>query len=413
MTVISLSQFSCIDWTMSSFNAHLPPLERKPSYHDKMKKSFSSNPDSLLNMAFYDLEAPVAPHTPTSFVPPQARISGFSQGLFHPVDEYKDMSVKDILDITDDFLFGEYREEEGLEDILNPVPLNVPVGQTVASFTGNQRIHTPVTSNVTSPLTPVSSVSASFVDSTMPKPLIRGSSYPATTSHLPHVVTPLNSLPDFEETLIEEVTSSAVPYFNPISCCTENSNSNKKRRREESADASAKEQGTKKTATDTQLEPRFRAYQAGQWTDRYNDLVAFKQACGHCCVPHTYKENLPLARWVKRQRYQYKLMMEGKSSTMTSERIQVLEGIGFIWDSQGAAWNERLLELKEFRRAHRHCNVPSNFQGNPQLATWVKCQRRQYKLHKEGKTSNMTSERIQSLEDIGFEWLLRSYKRSY
>ena len=105
-------------------------------------------------------------------------------------------------------------------------------------------------------------------------------------------------------------------------------------------------------------------------------------------------------------------MRDGKSSTMTEERVKALEDIGFIWDSQGAAWGERLAELRLYRQEFGHCNVPSNFSQNPQLATWVKCQRRQYKLHMEGKPSNMTTQRIQDLESIGFEWLLRSYKKA-
>jgi hypothetical protein len=45
---------------------------------------------------------------------------------------------------------------------------------------------------------------------------------------------------------------------------------------------------------------RFRPYQASQWTDRFEELIAFTKAKGHCCVPHTYQENPALARWVKR-----------------------------------------------------------------------------------------------------------------
>jgi len=52
----------------------------------------------------------------------------------------------------------------------------------------------------------------------------------------------------------------------------------------------------------------------------------------------------------------------------------------------------------------------TNFTTNPQLATWVKCQRRQYKLFCQGRASNMTQERIVMLEEIGFEWALREYK---
>jgi hypothetical protein len=110
---------------------------------------------------------------------------------------------------------------------------------------------------------------------------------------------------------------------------------------------------------------------------------------------------------VKRQRYQYKLKADGQMSTMTDERITLLENIGFIWDSHAAAWAEKLYELKDFHRERGHCNVPSTYPENPQLATWVKCQRRQYKLLRDGKTSNMTMDRIVELENVGFVWEVR------
>jgi hypothetical protein len=153
---------------------------------------------------------------------------------------------------------------------------------------------------------------------------------------------------------------------------------------------------------------RFRPYQAEQWSEKFNELLAFKAERGHCCVPHTFEDNPSLARWVKRQRYQYKLKAEDKPSTMTSERILALEKQGFVWDSHGAAWIERWNELREFQLEFGNANVPSNYFKSPQLATWVKCQRRQYKFFCKGKATNLTLDRLQRLESVGFEWELRS-----
>lgn len=155
---------------------------------------------------------------------------------------------------------------------------------------------------------------------------------------------------------------------------------------------------------------RFRSYQKGQWSTKYEELVDYCKRHGNCLVQYTYRENIALARWVKRQRYQYKLMLEGKPSTMTHERVELLERIGFVWDSQGAAWYERLAELEEFKNRNGHCNVPSHYGKNSRLATWVKCQRRQYKLFQEGKPSNMSQGRINELENLGFSWELRLFK---
>lgn len=153
---------------------------------------------------------------------------------------------------------------------------------------------------------------------------------------------------------------------------------------------------------------KFRPYQAEKWQERFDELIEFQKEQGHCLVPHTYPSNAALARWVKRQRYQYKLLQEGKQSSMTQDRIKILQDIGFVWDSHEAAWQERLSELLEFKTEYGNCLVPSNCPERPQLATWVKCQRRQYKLYWEGRPSNMTVERIMVLEKNGFEWELRS-----
>eukprot|EP00540_Astrosyne_radiata_P001960 CAMPEP_0116846274 /NCGR_PEP_ID=MMETSP0418-20121206/13741_1 /TAXON_ID=1158023 /ORGANISM="Astrosyne radiata, Strain 13vi08-1A" /LENGTH=287 /DNA_ID=CAMNT_0004477497 /DNA_START=152 /DNA_END=1015 /DNA_ORIENTATION=- len=170
------------------------------------------------------------------------------------------------------------------------------------------------------------------------------------------------------------------------------------------ASSSKKRKRSKRSATTN----KFRPYQAEKWKERFDELIDFRKSNGHCLVPHTFPSNPPLARWVKRQRYQYKLLTEGKQSSMTNDRIRALEEVGFIWDSHEAAWEDRLRELLEYKTKNGNCLVPSNYPENPQLATWVKCQRRQYKLYWEGRPSNMTVERIMELEQNGFEWELRS-----
>mmetsp|Transcript_8613 Transcript_8613/g.13276 ORF Transcript_8613/g.13276 Transcript_8613/m.13276 type:complete len:410 (-) Transcript_8613:132-1361(-) len=153
---------------------------------------------------------------------------------------------------------------------------------------------------------------------------------------------------------------------------------------------------------------KFRPYQEEKWKERFEDLLAFRRENSHCLVPHTFPENPTLARWVKRQRYQYKLFQQKEPSSMTQERIDLLDGVGFVWHSHEVVWQERLSELMEYKKEHGDCLVPSNYTPNPKLATWVKCQRRQYKLHLRGSPSNITVERIHILEKAGFEWELRS-----
>jgi hypothetical protein len=151
-------------------------------------------------------------------------------------------------------------------------------------------------------------------------------------------------------------------------------------------------------------EVRFRGYQADQWMERFEDLRSFKAEFGNCLVPHSYPPNQQLAQWVKRQRYQYKLKSENRHSTLTVERQQELEDLGFVWDSHKAAWYERLEALKQYRAKHGNCMVPTNFAEDKPLAVWVKCQRRQLKLFRSGRQSTMTEERFVELDQLGFEW---------
>jgi len=102
------------------------------------------------------------------------------------------------------------------------------------------------------------------------------------------------------------------------------------------------------------------------------------------------------------------LRTQGKESTMTNRRVQALEEAGFIWDRNHATWEERLNELKLFRMVHGHCEVPTHYQQNRRLATWVKCQRRQYKLYNDGKQSTITPARIEELDEVGFSWEMRA-----
>ncbi|CAJ1951438.1 unnamed protein product [Cylindrotheca closterium] len=149
---------------------------------------------------------------------------------------------------------------------------------------------------------------------------------------------------------------------------------------------------------------RFRPYQEKQWQAQFRKLVQFKLVNGHCCVPHSYSSDPILARWVKRQRYQYKKFRDcDPTSTMTTRRIQELESIGFVWHSHASAWQEKVNDLMAFKQRTGHCNVPSHYAENAALSTWVKCQRRQYKLYVSGSTSStMTLERFQLLKSLGF-----------
>jgi len=58
----------------------------------------------------------------------------------------------------------------------------------------------------------------------------------------------------------------------------------------------------------------------------FEELQHYKAKHGYSKAPHSAGK---LGIWVNNQRYQYRLHQEGKHSSMTGERIQKLESIGF------------------------------------------------------------------------------------
>jgi hypothetical protein len=149
------------------------------------------------------------------------------------------------------------------------------------------------------------------------------------------------------------------------------------------------------------------------WEQRLQELAAYKEVNGDTNVPQTFPSNKQLGIWVTNQRQQYKLLREGKNSHMTTERIESLNELDFDWSPRNAkatVWEQRLQELAIYKQVNGHTNVPTRCRSNKPLGKWVTNQRQQYKLLREGKNSHMTTERIESLNELDFEWISRNAK---
>lgn len=143
--------------------------------------------------------------------------------------------------------------------------------------------------------------------------------------------------------------------------------------------------------------------QASRWSCRYEELKQFKIKKGHCGVPSRWPQNLALSKWVKHQRYQWKLFKSGKRSTLSLERIRSLDSLGFAWEPHNVSWEGHLRQLVAFQIEHGHSNVPARHE-NRSLANWVKHQRRQFKIlcRRGCIASNLTFERVLKLVNIDF-----------
>jgi len=76
---------------------------------------------------------------------------------------------------------------------------------------------------------------------------------------------------------------------------------------------------------------------ASTWNRRFQELKAYNAAHSNCLVPQRYRVNPQLGTWVHTQRRQYKLMKEGKKSSMNKEKADALESIGFFWAAANSA----------------------------------------------------------------------------
>ena len=98
------------------------------------------------------------------------------------------------------------------------------------------------------------------------------------------------------------------------------------------------------------------------------------------------------------------MFQDDKPTSMTQERIDLLNTVHFAWNAQEAAWDRHVQDLKDFRDKYGHCHVPLNQDEYPKLGLWVKEQRRHYTLFQQGKSSHMTLERSRELDALGFCW---------
>ena len=130
-----------------------------------------------------------------------------------------------------------------------------------------------------------------------------------------------------------------------------------------------------------------------KWSSMLKKLKDYKQQeNGDCNVPRSEKK---LSQWVVAQRQAYK----ARKRNLSKERIDALNEIGFEWDPYEAAWRLRFEELKAYKKENGHCNMPRS-EGKLGLWMWVKNQR----ARKLSKKRKLSKERIDALNEIGFEW---------
>jgi hypothetical protein len=176
--------------------------------------------------------------------------------------------------------------------------------------------------------------------------------------------------------------------------------------------------GTYTAKKRTDLFPRVNA----KWMSWYNKLKDFKKKNGHIIVGPTTKNVPGLYNWIHGQRKEYvKYQRQEPNVNMYDEWIKLMNDLDFDWApmSKGGnfsdmlkkrsspylenTWGNHYKDLCKFQEENGHCYVFRNGE-HATLAGWVHCQRKQKKLHDDGKHSQLTPQRIELLDKIGFDW---------
>ena len=109
-------------------------------------------------------------------------------------------------------------------------------------------------------------------------------------------------------------------------------------------------------------------------------------------------EEQKLLQWGKSQR------RAKKKGKLSEERVEKLEGIGFIWDLFEARWLEMAQLLVSYKKKFGDCLVEKDYKtaDGVNLGSWVQKQR----WAKKKRT--LSKERVKILKDIGFVWVVGS-----
>ena len=163
---------------------------------------------------------------------------------------------------------------------------------------------------------------------------------------------------------------------------------------------------------------------------------ANKTTTGHCNVPQDTKKvksadhDEDLAQWVKMQRMKKKytdlrakgIYVDPKNASISKERVDMLNSIGFQWilkEKPNLGWDKRFEQVLEYKSIHGHVNIPQSYVHvdpiNPnvtnKLGRWVMKQRHEHSLKLRGMKTQLTDERQERLESIGFQWVATGYTK--
>lgn len=133
-------------------------------------------------------------------------------------------------------------------------------------------------------------------------------------------------------------------------------------------------------------------YSDYEWEKGINELKYFYETEGHSNVPIRNSQNdFKLGQWITNIRK--------TKDSISSEKINQLKELNFVWDVLTNDWEISFSALTDFYKREGHSKVPLNhFENNINLGQWVSVQRRQKAQNK------IYPDRLKRLEALDFVW---------
>jgi len=155
--------------------------------------------------------------------------------------------------------------------------------------------------------------------------------------------------------------------------------------------------------------PREKSEQKS-FEQRIEELKVFKTQNGNLRV--TERKDKNLAHFCNHMRTAHRNRGQKNGMSITDDRIKALDDIGFEWapstQRPGTSVEERIDQLKVFKEKHSHLRVTASLDKS--LATF--CANMRSARNNPAKARMVvTKERINALDDIGFEWTAELQKQ--
>ena len=132
------------------------------------------------------------------------------------------------------------------------------------------------------------------------------------------------------------------------------------------------------------------------WQEKYRQAKENYQKHGNLSIDSKYvaANGEVLRTWINKQLQLYKKVM------LSAEKIEMLEGVGIVWDIYSDKWQKMYQLAEKYYQKYKNLSIPRNYiaENHKPLGNWINRQRHAYAKGK------LSKDKIELLEAIGMVW---------